>query len=306
MTVISRLLAIAGLVLVGWAVVSASGAVIHGHPAYAILLAVTAVGSLFILWHYRHGGPSRGPIRFIAAVVLRVLMVGWLLAIWWLRPFSAEEPALSAMQSDDTVTVTESATRIELRPAEPSGTGVLFQPGARVEARAYAAVLRPLAEAGHPVVIVKQPLGIGFLAMGAVEDARAAMPDVQRWVVGGHSLGGTVASMQADSDDSDAQAPTAGLLLYASYPAGDLHESLSAEVLSISGTKDGLATPEDIAASKAHLPPGAAFVAIEGAVHSQFGDYGTQPGDGQPTITHDEARQRISAESVAFVDGLAK
>ncbi len=148
---------------------------------------------------------------------------------------------------------------------------MLFQPGARVEARADAAVLRPLAEAGHPVVIVKQPLGIAFRAMGAVGDAREAMPDVQRWVVGGHSLGGTVASLQADSDDSDALAPTAGLLLYASYPASDLHESLSAQVLSISGTKDGLTTPEDIAASKAHLPPGAAFVAIEGAVHSQFG-----------------------------------
>ena len=35
---------VAGLVLVGWAFLTESGAVIHGHPAYAILLAITAAG----------------------------------------------------------------------------------------------------------------------------------------------------------------------------------------------------------------------------------------------------------------------
>jgi len=36
-------------------------------------------------------------------------------------------------------------------------------------------------------------------------------------------------------------------------------------------------------------------------VHAYFGDYGPQPGDGTPTITHDAARTQISAASVAFV-----
>lgn len=304
MTVISRLLAIAGLVLAGWALVTESGAVIHGHPAYAILLAITVAGSIFILWHNRDGGPSRGPIRFVFAVVLRVLMVGWLFAIWWLRPFTAEEPALSAMLSDQDVTVTESATAVVMQPGDPEQTGVVFQPGAKVEARAYAAVLRPLAEAGHPVVIVKQPLGIAFLALGGLGDARDALPDVDRWIVGGHSLGGTVASIEADQHDEDGSAPAVGLLLYASYPGTDIGSSLAADVLSISGTSDALATPADIEDSRANLPQGARFVAITGAVHSQFGDYGPQPGDGQPAISHDAARSRISHESVSFVTRL--
>jgi pimeloyl-ACP methyl ester carboxylesterase len=303
-TLISRVLAIAGLVLSGWALVTESGAVIHGHPAYAILLAITVAGSIFILWHNRDGGPSRGPVRFVAAIVVRVLMVGWLFAIWWLRPFTAEEPALSAMQSDQAVTVTESIASIVMQPADPESTGVVFQPGAKVEARAYAAVLRPLAEAGFPVVLVKQPLGIGFLALGGFSDAREALPEVDRWVVGGHSLGGTVASIEADQHDEDATAPAAGLLLFASYPGSDISSSLDATVLSLSGTRDALATPADIRESRADLPKGARFVAIEGAAHSQFGDYGPQPGDGQPTISHDAARSRISKESVTFVTGL--
>ena len=58
-------------------------------------------------------------------------------------------------------------------------------------------------EAGHPVVIAKQPLGIAFLALSAFDGARSDQPEVARWVVGGHSLGGTVAVIQADDADAD-------------------------------------------------------------------------------------------------------
>ena len=51
---------------------------------------------------------------------------------------------------------------------------MFFQPGARVDPRAYAAILRPLAESGHVVVIVKQPLGIAFLATGALDADNSA------------------------------------------------------------------------------------------------------------------------------------
>jgi hypothetical protein len=167
-------------------------------------------------------------------------------------------------------------------------------------------VLRPLAEAGHTVVIPKQPLGIAFLAVGAFDEARPHFPAVTGWVVGGHSLGGTVAAMEADAADHDAAEPAIGLLLYASYPANDISSSLTASVLSLSGSRDGLATPDKITASRADLPADAGFVQIEGATHAQFGSYGPQPGDGTPTISDADARTRISDASVRFVDGLGR
>ena len=224
----------------------------------------------------------------------------------WLRPFSAQEPAIAALESDARVTVADYPTQIVLSPVgDASTTAVFFQPGARVDARAYAAVLRPLAEGGHVVVIAKQPLGIAFLSLGTFGRVQAAYPSVTRWVVGGHSLGGTVAAIEADSHDDDAVAPAVGLLLYASYPATDMSTSLRASVLSVSGTLDGLATPAKIDASRPTLPQSSVFVAIEGAVHAYFGDYGEQPGDGTPTISHDDARRQISAKTLTYVDGLA-
>ena len=281
---------------------------VHGNPAYPVLLALTVLGALGALWRARRPRARPGGWRLVGRGLLLVLAVGWVAAMVWLRPFAAVQPALAAMRSDAAVTVTESATRIVLAPTGSTGAasevGVFFQPGARVDARAYAAVLRPLAEAGHPVVIAKQPLGIAFLALSAFDGARSARPDVSRWVVGGHSLGGTVAVIQADGADADRVAPAVGLLLYASYPAGDVRGSLTTAVESVSGSKDGLATPAKIDASRVDLPADATFTVIEGGSHAQFGAYGPQPGDGIPTITDEQARTLISEASLRFVDSL--
>lgn len=299
-----RLVCLAAIVVVAWVAVTALPAVIHGYPLYAGLLVGTLLVAVLVGWRsLRHSsGPSGWGL--LGTIVGCLFGVAWVALIAWLRPFSAVEPALAAMQSGSGVTVTETATTITMAPdGEQSGTGVLFQPGAKVDARAYAAVLRPLAESGHLVVIPKQPLNIAFLATGAFDKARTAHPEIANWVVGGHSLGGTVASQTADAHWSDSTGPVSGLLLYASYPASDISESLGSTVLSISGSNDGLATPADIEASRANLPAGAQFDVIDGAVHSYFGDYGPQPGDGVPTITHDEARAQIVKKSQAFVAG---
>lgn len=300
----TRALAAAALAVVAWACLTAWGAIVHGHPAYGVLLAVTTFAAVALLWRSTLPRGAVSGWHRARRVVGLVGAVAWIVAIAWLRPFDAVEPAPSALEPDDAVTVTESATTIELAPTgEPSGTALLYQPGAKVEARAYAAVLRPLAEAGHTVVVVQQPLGIGFLATGAFDDARGAHPEVDRWVLGGHSLGGVVAATQAD-DDEDAVAPVAGLLLHASYPAGDVSDTLTAAVASVSGSEDGLTIPAAIEDSRADLPAGTTFTVVEGAVHAFFGDYGPQPGDGTPTIDHDDARQQISAASLRFMDAV--
>ena len=96
-----------------------------------------------------------------------------------------------------------------------------------------------------------------------------------------------------------------GLLLFASYPAGDMSEAEIA-VLSISGSEDGLATPAKIEASRAELPPGSEFVVIDGASHAQFGAYGSQSGDGVASIGAEVAREQIATASLAFAESLAR
>jgi len=301
-----RFIAVAGVMVVAWACVTGWGAVVHGHPLYVGLLALTLLVCAVAFGRTFRRRKSTPPWRRIIRVVFIVLAVGWIALMAWLRPFSALEPALAAMASTNTVTVTEDLTQIVMTPVGPARrAGVFFQPGAKVDARAYAAVLRPLAESGYTVVITKQPLGIAFLSITALDAAKPNFPTISRWIVGGHSLGGTVAAIEADAGGGDPEAPVVGLLLYASYPASDISASLSAEVLSISASADGLATPDTITASRETLPASTSFTVIDGAVHAFFGDYGPQPGDGTPTVSHDKARTEISRQSVAFLNSLS-
>jgi dienelactone hydrolase len=145
------------------------------------------------------------------------------------------------------------------------------------------------------VTIVKPPLGFAFLAGGPEADVEGD----QATVVGGHSLGGVAAALDAANE-----AGIDGLLLWASFPADSIADRTGLATMSIYGSKDALTTPADVAESMADLPPTTTFVEIEGAVHSFFGDYGDQGGDGVPTISRAEAQARIVAATLELLDGL--
>ncbi len=242
--------------------------------------------------------------RVTGRVLIAVLAAAVVGGLVWLRPFPAGDTALAALQSDATVTVIDHPTTIEFIPAQLSEpqVGLVFSPGARVDARAYAALLRPAAEAGYLVVILKEPFGLAITQIGQSAGPIADHPEVERWAVGGHSLGGVSAAWFA-ADHLDV---VNGLLLWASFPNDDMSGDTSLQVESIYGSNDLLATPADIERSKSKLPPDTTFTEIEGGVHAFFGDYGEQPGDGVPAISREQASAEISAATVDFLARLAK
>lgn len=307
-----RIVGVIGALLVIATLRLAGDPILHGHPAYWFLLAVTFVISVAVTVRSFWPRPKNSTLRRLGRSGLVVLGLGWLAIVGWLMPSGATSSGLEAMTTTSTVTVLEGDTQIDLVPnGKEQATGVFFQPGAKVDARAYAKTLRPLVEAGYVVVIAKQPLGIGFLATNALDTARSTFPEVKQWIVGGHSLGGTVAAMQmasamdaqaAPADPTHAApAPVIALVLFASYPATDLSAD-TFPVLSISGEKDGLTTPAAIDASRANLPAGSTFVQIPGATHAFFGDYGLQAGDGEATTPRPHAYYQISQATLDFVN----
>ncbi|GIG36460.1 alpha/beta hydrolase [Cellulomonas pakistanensis] len=309
--------ALVGLLLLAapaWVLVTAGGAVPHQHGTLAALLAAGALAGVVLLvttavaWlrtRREPGSPDRPRARRVlratgagVGLALLVVLAG---ATAWLRPFPATDVALDALRADDAVEVRESAGWYAFVPrgAEPT-TGLVYSPGARVDVRATATVLRPLAEAGYLVVALKEPLGIALTSPDQSASAMAEFDGIERWAVGGHSLGGVAASSFAASHADEVD----GLLLHASYPLGDL-SGADLVVASVSGSADGLTTPEDVDASRPKLPAGTAFTEVDGAVHAFFADYGPQPGDGTPTTTRESAQREIVAASVALLDDVA-
>lgn len=288
------MLGLACVAVVGWVAVTRWSTLLTGHPAYPVLLGAVALAGLALLVTARRARRT-GALRTAGRVAAALALVAVLAAAVWLRPYPADDVAVAAAQPSPTVDVVGSASAWELRPARMSDVGVVFFPGALVDPRAYLALLRPLAEQGHLVVVLKPPLSVALLA--SATPALDAHRDVRGWAVGGHSLGG-VAAASAVGDPR-----IRGVFLWASYPARDLSGAAVAAA-SISGERDGLSTPADIEASRSQLPPSTVFTQIPGAVHAYFGDYGPQAGDGVPSTDRATAQRQIVAATERFLGSL--
>lgn len=195
------------------------------------------------------------------------------------------------------VTITSTDHSIVISPTgETTGAGLVFIPGAKVDPYAYLYKLSGIVEqSGATVVITKPTLNLAFFDTRPLSVFEADAPDVTRWFVGGHSLGGVRACQLAGTDG------TVGLVLFGSYCANDLSGS-GLEVLSISGSNDGLSTPSKIDEAKHLLPENTNFVQIEGLNHAGFGDYGYQSGDGVSTLTDAEERTQITDQLRSLFD----
>jgi Alpha/beta hydrolase family len=65
------------------------------------------------------------------------------------RPYRANQLALSALQSSSQVRVTTTEEQIVFLPRDGAPVGLIFYPGARVEAEAYAVFLHEIARWGY-------------------------------------------------------------------------------------------------------------------------------------------------------------
>jgi len=236
--------------------------------------------------------------------LLIVLLAGLVIAsaafvIWANDAYPAGDPAQQALNSDSQVTVTM-GDYITFQPAnlQPT-TGFIFYPGGRVDYRAYAPVLRMIAEGGYFVALVPVPLNMAVFDVDAADPVLTQHPEIQTWAIGGHSLGGAMASVYVKDhlDQFD------GMIFFASYPADDSLKNADIEVLSIYGTNDmaGMKTFEE---KKSLLSAETKYVVIEGGNHAQFGSYGFQAGDNKATISPEEQWAQTTTTTVEFLKEL--
>lgn len=204
------------------------------------------------------------------------------------------------MRSGPDVDVVESEASILFTPVGPlESDGLIFIPGGMVDPHAYAPLLRSVARAGHPVILVKLPSLGGRHALGqegrreTVGRAIAAMkraPGDRDWIVAGHSLGGAIAAMVARESPPRMR----GLALIATTHPRDF--SIAAyphPVVKIYGTRDRIAPLARMKENARNLPESTRWIAIEGGNHSQFGYYGFQILDGRAAIPRIEQQEQL-------------
>lgn len=207
--------------------------------------------------------------------------------------YRADEAALSTLVSDDTVTVSQ--TDYGYLFDGPSETDALiFYPGGKVEETSYAPLLRAIAEGGSDVCLVKMPFRLAIFGGEKAEDV-ITQTDYARYLIGGHSLGGVIASSYASNHSGE----ISGVLLLASYPTKDIPADIP--VLSLRGSEDGVLNLSFYERGIKRIHGSFTEVIIYGGNHAQFGSYGAQRGDGEPEISPEEQWEQTAK---SFANGL--
>ncbi len=237
-----------------------------------------------------------------ASRVIRWLFLTWAVVStsWMANSFRTQGVDPTTMRGSAAVTVVETDETLEFVPSRPSRSALVFVCGSGVAAEAYAPLLRPIAEAGYGVSIVKLPLRFAPLEshkLGAIERVRkviSAHSQDLRWVIAGHSLGAALSCRVVQGGPGKIRAM---VLLGTTHPKEDDLSSLTLPITKVVASNDGVAPQKKVDANKHLLPANTKWVVIEGGNHSQFGNYGHQLMDGKATVTREE-QQRIARGAI--------
>lgn len=234
-------------------------------------------------------------------IILLAVITGILLAaaavflIYVSVYYHADDKAAAALQSDDQVSVTQQDKMIVFEPKKAEA-GLIFYPGGKVEYSAYAPLMHQLAQKHILCVIVKMPFNLAVFNRNAADGIQSLYPEISRWYMAGHSLGGSMAASYAASHTDTLE----GLILLAAYSTEDLKSS-NLRVLSVYGSNDGVLNRDKYRSNYGNLPQDTEEYIIKGGNHAFFGSYGEQDGDHKADIAPEEQLRQTADSISAFI-----
>lgn len=220
---------------------------------------------------------------------------------WIWIGFQAAELPDGTLHSSKSVAVephSEGGWRFQPSQPAPDASTLIFLPGGMVEPVAYAPLLRAVAEAGYPAVLLPLPWRCActeaqrrrlFDAIGA-EASRGPV------VLAGHSRGAALAARYVSEHANQVQ----GVVLMATVHPRDFSlAGLTIPITRIYGSNDGVAKYSSMRANAHLLPVHTQWVRIEGGNHVQFGFYRHQLMAGEATIPRDQQQRQILTALIA-------
>ncbi len=220
-------------------------------------------------------------------IALAVLIAG--VFAFCMIPMKNHDIDPKVFESEGKITVTEISSGITAFVPEKPAAGLIFYQGARVDAKAYAPLMRELSERDILAVLLDSPFNLAFFGMNMPDGIQEKFPQVSTWYIGGHSMGAEVAGeyLNRHLDEYD------GLALFAGFVTNDFSKT-GISAFSVYGENDGVLTGS-YKECLSHLPKDFSELVIDGGNHAGFAYYGPQKGDGEAEISKDE-QIRIAAD----------
>jgi len=237
---------------------------------------------------------------FVIITIVASLFSGISLQQRWGHAEAMPE-AVAIAVTDDEVSV-EDGRFLTLRPRRVAERmGLIVYPGAYTDVRGYLPTLRPFAAAGYRVVIAHMPFELAVFGIDRALEIQAANPDVKRWALVGHSIGGTMGTLFASRNP----AALAGVIVWDAYPPSfaNFPDYPQPVWLIHRARPDGSPSPV-FAAQRGEFPPEARWVPIRGGIHMYFGSFekGGYEEEWAPSVSREEQHAQVVR---ATLDALA-
>lgn len=237
-------------------------------------------------------GSVRERGRLAALAVALVVVAGLGAAALALQPMPLLPEAQASLGAKPDVAFQKAGGDYEwMPPSMHYDVGLVVYPGALVPAAAYGPVAQRIAAHGYLVVVAGMPLNLAVLGSDRAAEIIARHPEVRRWAIAGHSLGGAMAAQFVAAHPGVMR----GLALWAAYPGTDVSGSPIA-CASVYGTLDHAAATIASQTTRQLLPAGCTVTTIEGGNHQQMGSYAGPRDDPPATVSRDD-QQGQTAEA---------
>lgn len=208
--------------------------------------------------------------------------------------YKAEEVVNDYLKSNDKVEVSL-VDDVYIFDGYGEDNAIVFYQGGKVENIAYAPLLFKLAENGIDCYLVNMPYRLAILSKNKANKVIDKYK-YDNWYIMGHSLGGVVAGMYANSNEDKIN----GLILLAAYPSDKIKNNI--KMLSIYGSLDGVLNLNKYNDSKEYWNGNSIEYIIEGGNHANFGYYGKQSSDNESSITKEEQQEITIREIINFIN----
>ena len=240
---------------------------------------------------------KRKRLKTLGIIFILFILALVLVSYVYLSNYYHSTNSFEGYQSESDIPIISDDSFIVVGNVDDAKAGVIIYPGGKVEYTSYIPLANQIAAQGYACFIVKMPFNLAVFGINKADNVIEKNLQIDKWYIGGHSLGGAMASEYAIENVDKLK----GLFLLGAYPSSDLSNT-DLKLLSIVGSEDKVLNKETYEENKAYAPELSEYVEIYGGNHAYYGDYGEQAGDGKAKITREE---QIYSTSQIILDWLS-
>ena len=129
--------------------------------------------------------------KIVCVLIIAAALIGG--CAWYVNDYYAlDEAAVFTAEGSAFETYEQGGWHV-YAPENPRA-GLVFYPGGKVDAPAYGPLMEACAARDILCVLVEMPLRLAILDADAGAEVPETFPQVEKWYIGGHSLGGSMAA----------------------------------------------------------------------------------------------------------------